>query len=241
MIKIEKTEVFGWEAAIRELYNEKGVRFIYPNSYESYISIHGKFLSCGTFSTEEQAREVVIITKVKLFKENIVSHGDNPKDIVESIEKGYFVSPKGNIYNRHGNLIKGAIDHCGYKHVILNRKNKRVHRLVAETFIPNPDNKPCVNHIDGNKLNNAVDNLEWCTHSENTKHAYDNGLEEKQCGEKRHAHKLDWDKVKYIRQVYIKRSKTFSAAALAKKFGVDRSTITAVIFNKTWRETNDFN
>ena len=176
-IKIENVDVHGFEAAIRELYNGKGVRLVYPNSYEAYISTHGKFLSCGTYATEEQAREAVVITKIKLFEASVIAHGDNPSEIVESVEKGYFVSPSGNIYNRHGDLMVGAVDHCGYRHTILNRKNRNVHRVIAETFIPNPNNLPCVNHKDGNKLNNSVDNLEWCTHSENTLHSYRTGLQ----------------------------------------------------------------
>lgn len=63
----------------------------------------------------------------------------------------------------------------GYLRVALHRPNKIVnifcHRLVAIHFIPNPENKPCVNHIDGNTKNNHLSNLEWCTHSENMKHA----------------------------------------------------------------------
>ena len=68
----------------------------------------------------------------------------------------------------------------GYISVILcdgkTKKNVFVHRLVAECFVPNPENKPIVNHIDGNKSNPCSDNLEWCTQSENIHHAIENGL-----------------------------------------------------------------
>ncbi|MCF0059899.1 HNH endonuclease [Dyadobacter chenwenxiniae] len=69
----------------------------------------------------------------------------------------------------------------GYKSYRLNLgdgfKTKSVHRLLATVFIPNPNNYPVVNHIDGNKLNNSLENLEWCTVSHNTQHSYDMGLQ----------------------------------------------------------------
>ena len=160
MLTIENAETFGWEAAIRGLYRGKGVRLVYPNSYEAYISTHGKFLSCGTYSTEEEAREAVVITKIKLFEASVIAHGDNPSEIIETVEKGYFASPRGNIYNRHGGLMASSVDHCGYRHTILNGKNRNIHRVIAETFIPNPNNLPCVNHKDGNSQHNRVDCLE---------------------------------------------------------------------------------
>lgn len=86
------------------------------------------------------------------------------------------VLKKGKILIPHKNIH-------GYYRINLKQKKYSVHRLVAETFLENPNNYPCVNHKDGNKLNNNVDNLEWCTRSANTKHAYKLGLLKKRFNE----------------------------------------------------------
>lgn len=91
------------------------------------------------------------------------------------------VDSEGNCYSsRTGSQLKPYTDRDGYLKVGSNYKgqNKRVfvHRAVALTFIPNPENKPCVNHKDSVRDNNHVDNLEWCTHKENTQHGLKHGF-----------------------------------------------------------------
>ena len=92
----------------------------------------------------------------------------------------YYVSSCGKVFGCTGNEMKQETTNRGYKRISLsiNGKHERwsIHRLVALLFIPNPEQKLEVNHIDGNKENNDVSNLEWCSRSENEKHAHLNGL-----------------------------------------------------------------
>lgn len=106
----------------------------------------------------------------------VLNINDKPVDGFEGI---YWVSPKGYIHN--GRIpLKTYVINSGYLCLKFTVKNKRtsvlVHRIVAKAFIPNPENKVQVNHIDGNKQNNAVENLEWVTSGENRAHAKANNL-----------------------------------------------------------------
>ena len=114
---------------------------------------------------------------------------------IKGYEGLYEVSSDGSVfsvdrYTKDGKHLKrkelkGGKFSNGYEFVCLRKNsvnhNCLKHRLVAEAFIPNHNNLPEVNHIDGNKRNNCVENLEWCTRSENLKHAVKMGLVENQC------------------------------------------------------------
>lgn len=100
---------------------------------------------------------------------------------IEGTNGEYQVSDTGLVKTvKTGRILKPIIDQRGYERVCLFKMDRdrrfKVHRLVAQTFIPNPNNLPQVNHLDGNKRNNSVDNLEWITNADNMKHAKMNGL-----------------------------------------------------------------
>jgi len=133
--------------------------------------------------------------------------------------------------NRKGSyLMFSAIGSNG------NKKTVAAHRLVAKAFIANPDNKPCVNHIDHNRLNNCVENLEWVTAKENAQHALLNGRLEMSMhrGEDNNQSKLTTAQVKEIRKRYVRYSKENNCTSLAKEFGVSHVTIHNIIKLNAW-------
>jgi len=92
------------------------------------------------------------------------------------LPSGYLINVNGEIKSPRGIILKNNISNSGY--ICINIKNKGyfIHRAIAFAFIENKNNYPQINHIDGNKLNNNLSNLEWCTRSQNIRHMYDTGL-----------------------------------------------------------------
>ena len=155
--------------------------------------------------------------------------------IIQGFEN-YLVSSLGNVKTVKGNFKKVVYDNknsYGYVELWKNNKGKkfRIHRLVAETFIPNYDNKEQVNHIDGDKNNNCVSNLEWVTPKENIRHAISNNLSSIKYGSSNLSSKLREEDVIYIR----KNAKVvLSVRELSKIFNVSTTTIYNIINNKKW-------
>lgn len=111
-----------------------------------------------------------------------------------------------------------------------NKRNyRRVHRLVALAFIPNPDNLSQVNHIDGDKTNNNIENLEWISNKDNTQHGYDNNLyhSTKRCIEVE-VYNKDWE--------YINTYKSIRSASEA--LNINRKTLTRILFDD---KVNNYN
>jgi predicted XRE-type DNA-binding protein len=158
---------------------------------------------------------------------------------IPGFEGLYKVSNLGNVksldrpdsrgYRIKGKLKKLTKSNNGYTHVSLHKEGKPitklVHRVVAEAFMDNPENKRVVNHLNGNKTDNRLINLEWATYGENVKHAYDNNLIPK--GENHYSSKLSDQEVKEIRRLCsIDRVKQKD---IAERYGVDPSHISDIV------------
>ena len=144
----------------------------------------------------------------------------------------YSVSNTGLIKNNDTNRLRKLIvrKDKGYYRVPVvisgGPKDLSVHREVTKAFIPNPCNKPCINHIDGVKTNNVVSNLEWVTIKENTIHAYRIGLMNiKRCRQR----KLSNEQIEQIVKEYVRNSREFGTTALGIKYNVSPVTIWEVL------------
>lgn len=159
------------------------------------------------------------------------------KWIIINGEPNYEVSNLGRIRNKTTGkiLAQNKTPTSQRWYVKIHQKSYNVARLVAIAFIPLIEGKEYVNHIDGDKLNNRVDNLEWVSRSENEKHAFANGLKTPTRGERSGVAKATQEQVDYIRSVYVAGSKDFSTRALAKKIGLSKSAIQAITSGKTWK------
>jgi len=111
--------------------------------------------------------------------------------------------------------------------------SRRVHRLIADTFIPNPTGKKQVNHISPDKTNNRVENLEWCTNSENHDHKMEHGLNVPCPGEKHGMAILTEVEVLEIRSKYVPR--IYTQPMLAREYGVSVPTVCAIITRRLWK------
>jgi hypothetical protein len=174
--------------------------------------------------------------------------GKFPKDkwIVSALKRGYLVARKdGSIYRAKSATKEGVVNkEKGYQlvkyrthpptgRVYFNmtwrgfKKSVLVNRVIALRFLPNPENLPQVNHKNGDKANNALDNLEWSSGSDNEKHAHRTGLKSGRGSANSNA-KLT------VTDVYAIRASDEPVSALAARYGVSRSTIINVRTGKTW-------
>lgn len=148
--------------------------------------------------------------------------------------EGYEASHKGEIRNKKtGKILHQFLGKDGYLRIQIAGKTRLVHRIIADTYLRKIDEKNFVNHMDGDKQNNNVGNLEWVTRSENMVHAYTHGLKNS-TGTNNGRSKLKMSDVVFIRENYVPGDKEFGATALAKKYGVARQTISAVASGQNW-------
>ena len=154
---------------------------------------------------------------------------------IKSLDRIIICKNKKNI--KRGKILKVEIVNNGYERIQLHKNNKckryKMHRLVAQAFISNPEKKPYVNHKNGIKNDNRVINLEWCTQSENILHAYKTGLRRSLKGENHGRALLTRKDVLNIR--YILKNKEITSIEIAKRYNISVKAIDHIKHRRTWK------
>lgn len=156
-----------------------------------------------------------------------------------SIHKVYGISNYGRVKNHKGRITEGYKHSSGYTLVSIASKQYLLHRLVALTFIPNPNGYQTVNHKDGNKKNNTVENLEWCSQSQNNQHAHDTGLQQNTIRVKLKEHNLEFSSCAKASE-WVKENTNFKKASggvisMGMKKRQDK------VYGFTWEYMNNLN
>lgn len=148
---------------------------------------------------------------------------------IKEAEEGYKVSSLGRVITPRGRIMSPGDNGHGYLYLFCKHKNGKykrhyIHRLVCSHFLENPDNLKYVNHRDSDKSNNRVDNLEWVSAKQNTKHGIENGrINKKGRGWTKHSDEL-------IRLLYLLHSKLgVSLSSMERDYGVSRTTMASII------------
>lgn len=154
------------------------------------------------------------------------------------IRDNYWATEDGRIYSTKRNkYLQQRVGPRGYMMVNLSIDGKcktfTVHRLIATAWIPNPDNKEQINHIDGDKTNNSVNNLEWCTSSQNVIHAFDTGLRIPTKGLATKNGRFTDEDVAEVRRLY--NEEHLSQYKIASIYNVTRSAIQQILNNSTYK------
>lgn len=150
----------------------------------------------------------------------------------------YEINSLGIIRNRKTGKIKSQyLANGGYYFVTLHKDNeggkpRRVHRLIAEAFIPNPEGKPCINHINGNRSDYSIENLEWCNHQENMEHAFATGLANN-TGERNGMAKITESIAGKIK--YLLAAGGITQQEIANQFSISRSLVLGIKIGRLWR------
>ncbi len=178
--------------------------------------------------------EPILITCQEIWKdlENFPGYQVSTLGNVKSVNR--FRKTKGNYLAKvKGRNLTIRKNKRGYLECRIKNIDKIIHRLVAQTFIFNSENKPQVNHINGIKTDNKVENLEWCTNSENQLHAYKNGLKINPIGEKNNNTKLTNEQVSKIKNEY-NLGKTINDISI--DYSIKFSIIKDIVYGASWKD-----